>query len=195
MEGHYPSNFDLNNIIVVGGMTNDYTPWIGSNYGKKTVDIFAPTNSFTTKNSNELYGDTLDRTSFATPYVTGALALLLSYNEKRGITLSPSKAKEILLSTARKSSTLENCCVSGGSLDLPNLLHTHEYVYTYCNQKQHHRYCESCGVSIYENHNWARAMSYPMISYFNSLDPNARMIYECIGCGVRTYSPIFDGNL
>ena len=188
---HYPTNYDLDNIIVVGGMNSDYTPWIGSNYGKNNVDIFAPSNAFTTKNDAILYGYTeVHGTSFAAPFVTGALALLMAHHERKGNKLSALKAKEKLLNSAKKSYSLKDYCVTGGYLDLPDLLHKHEYMYEYYNKKQHRRYCLNCEDSAYENHNWTRVMEYPMQSIPNSFDPNVRMIYECVGCGARSYGPI-----
>jgi subtilisin family serine protease len=66
-----------------------------SNYGSATVDIFAPgVNVISTKEDNSY--DMGDGTSFASPMVAGAAALIKSYYPS----LSAKEIKDILLSSA-----------------------------------------------------------------------------------------------
>ena len=185
---HYPSNYNLDNIIVVGAMTENHHLAIDSNYGKTTVDIFAPGKGYSTMRDNNGYGYPLNsyKTSFAAPYVTGAAALLMAYHPD----YSPTMIKNTILERAKKMNEFKDKCVSGGYLDLADMFHIHNYVYEYINKKQHHRYCSNCEDSFYEDHNWTRVMEYPMQSIPKSFDPNVRMIYECVGCGTRSYGPI-----
>ncbi len=105
VEANFPSRFYLNgkeaqNWLEIGasawGKDNEF---IGafSNYGKKTVDLFAP--------GVEIYSTTPDNTykeesgtSMASPSTTGVAALLLSYFPE----LTTSELKDILKKSTRK---------------------------------------------------------------------------------------------
>lgn len=80
---HYPSCFDLPNLISVGALNCDDDRRFDSNYGANTVQIFAPGDAIlstvpTTVDSDGY--DSIGGTSMATPQVAGAAALLLSIN-------------------------------------------------------------------------------------------------------------------
>jgi subtilisin family serine protease len=109
---HYPVN-------KIGQTNKAYTNWISagassmdtglefaadfSNYGKKTVDLFAPgVRIYSTMPGNK-YG-TRDGTSFSAPMVTGAVALLLSYFPE----LTAKQVKEIILKSVTKYSAKVN---------------------------------------------------------------------------------------
>ena len=131
----YPPEYKLNNKIVVGAIkkngerpTNlDWKsddPYIkkGSNYGKNTVDIFAPGDKILSTFPIDLYesgkniceGYNIDGgTSFAVPFVTGVAALMLSLDP----TLTPQQIKFTIMNNANKYSALEDLCVTGGRLD------------------------------------------------------------------------------
>ena len=123
----YPANFNyLENVISVGASDSDdkRSNWNNSNnlwgllgnkqsnYGKTTVDVFAPgTDIYSTFNTGGYV--TMSGTSMAAPFVTGVAALMMSVNES----LNPIDIKVLINVSADKVDALKNLCVSGGRLD------------------------------------------------------------------------------
>lgn len=107
----YPGSFAPDNIVTVGGLdsSNRLAGW--SNYGQ-TVDIAAPGNSIYSTLPKGKYGY-MSGTSMATPFVTGALALVRDQNP----TWSAQQVIQRVLSTADKLPAL-NGKISGGRLNL-----------------------------------------------------------------------------
>ena len=89
----------VNNFISVGASAakaDENLDATFTNYGPKTVDLFAPGSQVTTLDmDNELV--TEDGTSFSAPIVSGVAALVLSYYPN----LSASQLKRILLQSAK----------------------------------------------------------------------------------------------
>jgi subtilisin family serine protease len=86
---HFPSNYELDNIISVGAMDRFDRLANFSNYGNVTVDIVAPGVEIYTTGSGDIAGagntvppdedyDFFDGTSFSAPYVAGVAALVKS---------------------------------------------------------------------------------------------------------------------
>jgi cell wall-associated protease len=73
-----------------------------SNYGKKSVDLFAPGVQIYSTVPNDKY-ENLQGTSMACPATTGVAALVLSYFPD----LSPGQLKEVLLQSTRKFDNLQ----------------------------------------------------------------------------------------
>jgi cell wall-associated protease len=73
-----------------------------SNYGKKSVDLFAPGVQIYSTVPNDKY-ENLQGTSMACPATTGVAALVLSYFPD----LSPGQLKEVLLQSTRKFDNLK----------------------------------------------------------------------------------------
>ena len=152
----YPSFYNLNNIISVGA--SDYFDNIASfsNYGKTSVDLFAPGVNIFTTNTTTLMNKSgyinVEGTSFSAPMVTGVASLLLSNNPS----LTTSELKNIILNSVDKIDYLENKCVTGGRLNAYKaLMSIHQHSYNYKSNDNGHTYECICGeVKSSSNHNF-----------------------------------------
>ena len=105
LKNYADSTGKANNWIEVGATAwKEDKTFVGdfSNYGKNTVDIFAPGVAVYSTVNNNTY-KSLDGTSFAAPVVSGVAALLMSYFPH----LTATQVKEILLQSARKIEGLQ----------------------------------------------------------------------------------------
>ena len=120
---HYPSNYDLSNVIAVGSLDSYGNRSSYSNYGT-TVDIYAPGGDILSTYPMELCASgscdksthfingyhSLSGTSMATPYVTGVAALMLSSCDY----ITPEQLKTQLLNNA-DNITIQIPSSSGGT--------------------------------------------------------------------------------
>lgn len=104
----YPANYEVENVISVGAMDGAGKKASFSNYGKKTVHVFAPGKDIISTVKNNGY-QKMSGTSMATPFVSGAMGLLLSRNPN----MSPAEAREQLTATSVKNGSLDSYTVSG----------------------------------------------------------------------------------
>jgi subtilisin family serine protease len=88
-----------------------------SNYGYKTVDVFAPGEQITSTISHGGFG-TWDGTSVATPMVAGLAALIMEYHPG----LSAIQVKDIIMKSVVKRTSLKDKCVTGGVVNAYNAL-------------------------------------------------------------------------
>ena len=109
---HYPSSYNLDNVIAVASITSSDALSSFSNYGATSVDIGAPGSSIYSTVPGG-YG-TMSGTSMATPHVAGAAALLTGLHPA----WSYGAIRDAILSTARPVSALAGLTVTGGTLDL-----------------------------------------------------------------------------
>lgn len=109
---NYPSSLDLDNIISVGASTSNDTKASFSNYGDRSVDIFAPGHAILSTDKTGGYSED-NGTSYAAPYVAGVAALMLA--ECPGLTTA--QIKEKILENADSISALASYCVCGGRLN------------------------------------------------------------------------------
>ncbi len=111
-KAYFPASYGLKNIITVTAHDEDLKILSSSNYGKRSVDIFAP--GYRIKSSH-LNGRTgyLTGTSQATAFVTGVAALIKSEYPQ----LSTEKIKEIIKASAKRETTMEGKCATNGRLD------------------------------------------------------------------------------
>lgn len=114
---HYPSNYDLPNVISVAATDSNDALTSLSNYGTKTVHIAAPGREILSTWLNDQYREA-SGTSMATPYVSGVAALVLA-NEP---TLSVEKLRERLLKSVDKCDALKDKVQSGGRLNAAKAL-------------------------------------------------------------------------
>ena len=113
----YPASFSAPNVISVAstGYFDDLS-WF-SNYGASSVHLGAPGEDILSTTIGDTY-DYASGTSMATPHVSGAAALVLSYCD-----LSTAALKETLLGSVDSLPALEGYTVSGGRLNVNNALH------------------------------------------------------------------------
>lgn len=121
-EIHYPTVYNdkgvavSNNVITVGSVTSDPDNLRSefSNYGKKSVDVFAP--------GSEIYSAIPTRdgkyksnsgTSMASPVVAGVAALVWSHYPN----LTAQQVKQIIMDSVNKNDQLKDISVTGGVVD------------------------------------------------------------------------------
>ncbi|HES59562.1 MAG TPA: hypothetical protein ENO18_03940, partial [Caldithrix sp.] len=128
---HYPSSYDLDNIIAVAATDhNDYKAYF-SCYGLESVDLAAPgLDILSTKPDNytdisfgipgwglsSTYYGIISGTSMATPAVSGAAALIYSRNKN----LSWNEVKSIIMDNVDPIPAMNGITVSGGRLNILN---------------------------------------------------------------------------
>ena len=135
---HYPSNYACfpnigTRVIAVGSI--DFTGEIAnhSNYGKGSVNLFAPGQAIWTTcpveiDSTGYYSST--GTSFATPFVTGTAALLYSqYVDSYGLEESEIavQVKNAILDNVTKDNRYTDKCITGGRLNAADALRNMQY--------------------------------------------------------------------
>lgn len=126
IELQYPSRFyqdssgaaDAWITVAASGAKDDSTlvPAF-SNYGKTTVDVFAPGNHLISAYPGSKYGDATG-TSVAAPVVAGLAALIREYYP----TLTAVQVKDIIMKSVVKRDILKDKCVSGGVVNAYNAL-------------------------------------------------------------------------
>ena len=121
-EIHFPTVYNdkgeavSNNVITVGSVTSDANNLRSdfSNYGKKSVDVFAP--------GSEIYSAIPTRdgkyksnsgTSMASPVVAGVAALVWSHYPN----LTAQQVKQIIMDSVNKNDQLKDISVTGGVVD------------------------------------------------------------------------------
>ncbi len=116
---HYPSSYDLPNVLAVAATDSQDQLATFSNYGATTVDITAPGQSILSTVPGGQYQQ-LSGTSMATPHVSGVAALLLS--QYPGMQSEELKAR--ILGGADPLSNLTGMVLTGGRLNALNALET-----------------------------------------------------------------------
>lgn len=114
---HYPSNYNLPNVVSVAAMDRNDQLASFSNYGAKTVHIAAPGREIVSTWLNDDYREA-SGTSMATPYVAGTAALILAANPD----LSVEKLRERLLGAVDKVDSLGGKVENGGRLNAAKAL-------------------------------------------------------------------------
>jgi len=114
---HYPSNYDLDNIIAVAATDRNDQRATWSNFGVESVDLAAPGASIYSTMPGSNYG-TLSGTSMATPHVAGVVGLVAAFDP----TATALQIKSALLSGADPISSMAGISVTGGRLNAYNAL-------------------------------------------------------------------------
>lgn len=98
-----PASYDLNSIISVGGTTQDGEVASFSNYGERSVDVFAPGDAIVTIYGSEHLAS-VRGTSFSSPIVAGMAATLWSFKPE----LTAEAVKHSLLTSGAKVEALKH---------------------------------------------------------------------------------------
>lgn len=114
---HYPSNYDVENVISVAAHTATDTLASFSSYGKRTVHIAAPGHNIVSTVKNGGYAS-YSGTSMATPHVSGALGLLVAEVGR----LPHSEMRERLMATSIPTASYRGKVIKSGRLNAYNLL-------------------------------------------------------------------------
>ena len=114
---HYPSNYEVENVISVAAHTAQDNLASFSCYGRSTVHIAAPGHNILSTTKNGGYA-VYSGTSMATPHVSGALGLLLSHEGG----LRTSEVRERLMMTSVPVKAYRGKIIKGGRLHAFNLL-------------------------------------------------------------------------
>jgi subtilisin family serine protease len=109
---HFPSNYDVENIVSVAAVDNQGQLASFSNYGQHSVHLAAPGLNIYSSYMGGAY-QWLSGTSMATPHVSGVAALLLAQDPK----LTATDLKTRMLTTARTMASLRNKTSSGGMVN------------------------------------------------------------------------------
>ncbi len=114
---HYPSNYDLPNVISVAATDKNDQLASFSNFGVKTVHIAAPGREILSTWLGDQYREA-SGTSMATPYVSGVAGLILAAEPD----LTVAKLRERLLKSVDKIESLNGKIESGGRLNAAKAL-------------------------------------------------------------------------
>ncbi len=123
-----PASYTNDNIISVAAINEPGALGSFSNWGLKSVDLAAPGVKVYSTIPQGRYQDTIgsflgqtitwDGTSMAAPHVAGAAALYWSAHPEKDFR----QVKEAIISSVKKTTTMNGKSVSGGQLDVNNLL-------------------------------------------------------------------------
>ena len=114
---HYPSNYDLPNVISVAALDRTDRLASFSNFGIKTVHIAAPGKDILSTWLNDSYREA-SGTSMATPYVAGTAALILASEPG----LSVENLRQRVLQSADKIDSLDGKVENGGRINAAKAL-------------------------------------------------------------------------
>jgi len=109
---HYPSNYDLPNVVSVAALDRNDAITSFSNFGAKTVHIAAPGKDIPSTWLNDQYREA-SGTSMAAPHVSGVAALIVAEYPN----ISVAKLREKLLRSVDKLDSLSGKVSSGGRLN------------------------------------------------------------------------------
>jgi len=114
---HYPSSYNLPNVISVAALDRNDLLASFSNFGPKSVHIAAPGKDILSTWLGDEY-ESHSGTSMATPVVAGVAALLLSKDSK----LSVDELRKRLLNSVDKLESLKGKVVTGGRINAAKAL-------------------------------------------------------------------------
>ncbi len=114
---HYPSNYQVDNVISVAATTSSDELASFSCFGRRTVHIGAPGHKILSTVKNGGYAS-YSGTSMATPHVSGVIGLLLA--EESGLT--PLEVRNRVMVTSEPIPALRGKTINSGRINAYNLL-------------------------------------------------------------------------
>jgi len=113
---HYPSSYNLDNIISVASTTDSGDKSSFSNYGVNTVDLGAPGSSINSTSPGGGYS-IKSGTSMATPHVAGVVALVYGYMSQINPNINYQAVIQTIYNNVRPLSSMNGITVTGGIVD------------------------------------------------------------------------------
>ncbi len=110
---HYPSNYDVPNVLSVMATDKDDKPAWFTNYGQNSVDVAAPGVDILAPEPGNSYGYK-NGTSMATPIVTGIAALIKAQKPS----FISAQLKDRIMKTVDQIGHLKDLSVTGGRVNL-----------------------------------------------------------------------------
>lgn len=114
---HYPSNYDLPNVISVAALDRNDELASFSNFGSKSVHIAAPGKDILSTWLKSRYREA-SGTSMATPYVSGVAALIVAQEPD----ISMTDLRKRILDSVDRLPSLDGKVSTGGKLNAANAL-------------------------------------------------------------------------
>jgi subtilisin family serine protease len=114
---HYPSNYQLDNVISVAAHTNQDSLASFSCFGKRTVHVAAPGHNILSTVPGNSY-KVFSGTSMATPHISGVLGLLMASEGRQDV----EAVRERLMATSVPGAAYRKTTVAGGRVDAYNFL-------------------------------------------------------------------------
>lgn len=114
---HYPSNYQVDNVISVASHTVSNTLSSFSCYGKRTVHVAAPGSNILSTTPGNSY-KVFSGTSMATPHVSGVLGLYVAQNGRQDV----KAVRDRLMATSVPSQAYRKTVMAGGRVDAYNFL-------------------------------------------------------------------------
>ena len=108
----YPASYEVANVISVGAMTRSNFQAGFSNFGRRSVDVFAPGDGILSTTPGNSYAS-FNGTSQASPMVAGIAGLILA--EHPEATVPEMKAR--ILGSVQRESFASSLCLTGGRVD------------------------------------------------------------------------------
>ncbi len=114
---HYPSNYQVDNVVSVAAHTAQDSLASFSCFGKRTVHVAAPGHNILSSTPGNNY-KVFSGTSMATPHVSGVLGLYLSQFGRQDVKV----VKERLMATTVPGGAYRRTTIAGGRVDAYNFL-------------------------------------------------------------------------
>ena len=114
---HYPSNYQVDNVVSVAAHTNQDSLATFSCYGKRTVHVAAPGHNILSTTPNNTY-KVFSGTSMATPHVSGVLGLFIAEEGRQDVVA----VRDRLMATTVPSGAYRKKTIAGGRVDAYNFL-------------------------------------------------------------------------